>query len=109
MTRTLLGTRCFIPVYSERYFERPYCREEIEMADQLRIEGRLRMFPVARDVKAIPERYLRKLQYLDAQGDRPFTAELCEQVAASIMPSASPQTSADPGPARPGLAQNAKA
>jgi len=43
----LLGTRCVVPVYSERYFERPYCREEIEIADQLRIEGRLRMLPVA--------------------------------------------------------------
>jgi hypothetical protein len=93
----LLGTRCFIPVYSERYFELPYCREEIEMADQLRTEGRLRMFPVARDVKAIPERYLRKLQYIDAQGDGSFEAELCEQVAASIMPPAIPQTSADLG------------
>ena len=102
----LLGTRCFIPVYSERYFDRPYCREEIEMADQLRIEGRLRMFPVARDVKAIPERYLRKLQYIAAQGDRPFAADLCEQVAASIMPPATPQISADPGPERPGLERN---
>ena len=105
----LLGTRCFIPVYSERYFDRPYCREEIEMADQLRIEGRLRMFPVAREVAAIPERYLRKLQYIDAHGDRPFAADLCEQVAASIMPPASPQTTAHPVPEQPGLAPNATA
>ena len=104
----LLGTRCFIPVYSERYFDRPYCREEIEMADQLRIEGRLRMFPVAREVTAIPERYLRKLQYIDAHGDRPFAADLCEQVAASIMPPASPPTAAHPVLGQPGLAPNAK-
>lgn len=79
----LLGTRCFVPVYSERYFERPYCREEIELADQLRIEGRLRMFPVARDIEQVPERYLRKVQYLDARSDREFVGELIAQITAT--------------------------
>lgn len=77
----LLGTRCFVPVYSERYFERPYCREEIEIADQLRIEGRLRMFPVARDVAGVPERYLRKVQYIDAGANLEFMGELIAQIA----------------------------
>lgn len=76
----LLGTRCFLPVYSERYFERPYCREEIEMADQLRIEGRLRMFPVARAVEGVPERYLRKVQYIDARANLEFLGELTAQI-----------------------------
>ena len=87
----LLGTRCFVPVYSERYFERPYCREEIEIADQLRIEGRLRMFPVARAVDGVPERYLRKAQYLDARANPDFMGELIAQIA-------------DPGAATPGAA-----
>lgn len=77
----LLGSRCFVPVYSERYFERPYCREEIELADQLRIEGRLRMFPVARTVEGVPERYLRKVQYIDAREDAEFMGELMAQIA----------------------------
>ena len=77
----LLGSRCFVPVYSERYFERPYCREEIEIADQLRIEGRLRMFPVARAVEAVPERYLRKVQYLDVRANPEFMRELILQIA----------------------------
>lgn len=76
----LLGTRCFVPVYSERYFERPYCREEIEIADQLRIEGRLRILPVARTVDGVPERYLRKAQYLDARANPEFIRELIEQI-----------------------------
>jgi hypothetical protein len=76
----LLGTRCFVPVYSERYFERPYCREEIEIADQLRIEGRLRILPVARAVDGVPERYLRKAQYLDARANPEFIGELIEQI-----------------------------
>ncbi|HUP94921.1 MAG TPA: toll/interleukin-1 receptor domain-containing protein [Burkholderiales bacterium] len=76
----LLGTRCFLPVYSERYFERPYCREEIEIADQLRIEGRLRMFPIARQFEGIPERYLRKVQYIDARANPEFMQELIEQI-----------------------------
>jgi hypothetical protein len=77
----LLGTRCFVPVYSARYFERPYCREEIEIADQLRIEGRLGMFPVARAVEGVPERYLRKVQYLDARAHPAFVDELIAQIS----------------------------
>ena len=87
----LLGSRFFVPVYSERYFERPYCREEIEIADQLRIEGRLRMFPVARAAENVPERYLRKAQYLDARANPEFIGELIEQItdgAATIRDSA---------------------
>jgi hypothetical protein len=76
----LLGTRAFVPVYSERYFERPYCREEMEIADQLRIEGRLRMFPVARTVEGVPELYLRKVQYIDARANARFADDLVAQI-----------------------------
>jgi hypothetical protein len=76
----LLGTRCFVPVYSERYFERPYCLEEIEIADRLRIEGRLRMFPVARTREGVPARYLRKVQYIDVDAYPDFLAELILQL-----------------------------
>jgi TIR domain len=78
----LLGTRWFLPVYSARYFERPYCREELELADQLRIEGRLRMFPVALAAEGVPERYLRKLQYIDAVARPDFIDELIAQMLA---------------------------
>ena len=76
----LLGTRFFLPVYSARYFERPYCREEMEIADQLRIEGRLRMFPVAREVGEVPERYLRKVQYIDVRANPAFIDDLIAQI-----------------------------
>jgi hypothetical protein len=79
----LLGTCCFVPVYSERYFERPYRGEELEIADQLRIEGRLQMFPVARDAAGIPERYLRKVQYLDARAKPDFIVELIDSIASA--------------------------
>ena len=80
----LLGSRWFLPVYSARYFERPYCREELELADQLRIEGRLRMFPVALSVDGVPERYLRKVQYIDARADPDFLDELIAQMLAEV-------------------------
>jgi TIR domain len=80
----LLGTCCFIPIYSERYFDRPYCREEIELADQLRIEGRLDFVPIARVTTGIPERYLRKVQYLDASVELNVGAVLTAQVKTLI-------------------------
>ncbi len=85
----LLGTRSFVPVYSERYFERPYCREEIEIADQLRIEGRLRMFPVARTADGVPELYLRKVQYIDVRANPRFAEALVAQVAETASASLS--------------------
>ena len=80
----LLGSRCVVPVYSARYFGRPYCREEVEMADQLRIEGRLHMFPVARNVEGVPERYLRKVQYIDARADAEFMGDLIAQIVEAV-------------------------
>ncbi len=64
------------------------------MADQLRIEGRLRLFPLARSVDAIPERYGRKLQYIDAHGDTPFIDELVHKVRAAVDGEAPPAGSA---------------
>jgi hypothetical protein len=89
----LLGTRCFLPVYSEDYFQRPYCREEIEIADQLRIEGRLRMFPVARAPERVPERYLRKVQYIDARDAPAFMDELIPQITVACLRERSPSSS----------------
>ncbi len=80
----LLGTRCFVPVFCGRYFERPYCREEIELADQLRIEGRLQFVPIARELSGIPERYLRKVQYLDARNRVQFGEAFGSLVKASV-------------------------
>ena len=94
----LLGSVCFVAVYSERYFGRPYCREEIELADQLRIEGRLRMFPVARTVDGVPERYLRKAQYIDARTDVDFMGELIAQIVAAVQASESGSGGASSGP-----------
>lgn len=88
----LLGSLCAVPVYSERYFGRPYCREEIELADQLRIEGRLHMFPVARSVDGVPERYLRKVQYIDARANADFMGDLIVQIVAAVESAALPGT-----------------
>ena len=98
----LLGTRCFVPVVCERYFERPYCREEIEIADQLRIEGRLDMVPIARAAGSVPERYRRKLQYL-AAGEPEFDAVLAARVAAIVEgdATATPRGPWQNGPAGP--------
>ncbi|MGE0797957.1 MAG: toll/interleukin-1 receptor domain-containing protein [Lautropia sp.] len=90
----LLGSRCVVPVYSDRYFDRPYCREEIELADQLRIEGRLELIPVARVTDGIPERYLRKVQYLDASGGRDVTEPLLARVRQVVGGAAEPVAAA---------------
>lgn len=89
----LLGTRCFVPVYSEAYFSRPYCEEELEIADQLRIEKRLQMFPVARTAAGISEIYLRKVQYIDAGANPEFISDLIARITDAVAPAGTPAVS----------------
>ncbi|MEZ5728224.1 MAG: toll/interleukin-1 receptor domain-containing protein [Burkholderiaceae bacterium] len=88
----LLGTRCFVPVICDRYFARPYCREELELADQLRIEDRLYIVPVAREPAKLPERFRRKFQYLDASARDDVAQALARAVTQALSP---------PDPGRP--------
>ena len=54
------------------------------------------MFPVARSVDTVPERYLRKLQYLDARGEQDVATVLCRQVLAALAEAAGPPADAQP-------------
>lgn len=82
--QSLMGSRLFVPVYSDLYFSRPYCQEEINIADHLRIERRLVMLPVARRLDVIPEIYLSKSQFLDVQTRPGWQQELLDAISAEL-------------------------
>jgi hypothetical protein len=71
-------------VHSDCYFTRPHCQEEINIADQLRIEHRLIMLPVARRLDVIPEIYLRKCQFLDVQARPGWQQELLDAISGEL-------------------------
>jgi hypothetical protein len=66
IVESIYGSRFFLPVYSEGYFERPFCREEMDIAMLRQVEMGTFVLPVARIVTGIPERYART-QFIDAR------------------------------------------
>jgi hypothetical protein len=64
IVESIYGSRFFLPVYSEGYFDRPFCREEMDIAFLRQVEMGTFVLPVARVVTGIPERYART-QFVD--------------------------------------------
>jgi hypothetical protein len=81
---SMLGSRFFIPVYSDIYFDRPYCRHEVEIGDHLRIEHRLTMLPVARTLRVVPERYSLIPQILNVQVHREWQTALLDRITVGL-------------------------
>jgi hypothetical protein len=75
-------SRYFVPIYSKTYFQRWFCRDEIELA-LLRLEQSPDFIvPVSRVGPRIPRRYA-DLQYVDAVRDREFMAKVLRAVGGS--------------------------
>lgn len=56
--RSIAGSRVFLPVFTERYFERPQCIDEIAFAEQRRSSGFIEVMPLLRiDAMQVPAIY----------------------------------------------------
>ncbi len=76
------GSRYFVPVYSDGYFNRYYCRDEIELAILRRNEQADFVRPLSRLSKPPPGKY-RKIEYRDARQAATFIEDLLRSVSAS--------------------------
>jgi hypothetical protein len=86
------GSRFFIPVYSQDYFNRWFCRDELELAlIRSRDNPNLFVLPLLRAAQKVPRRY-RAIQYIDAEGDRAFIDQVVRIVTGGEkMPAAQTQ------------------
>lgn len=73
------GSRYFVPVYSDGYFNRYYCRDEIELAILRRNEQADFIRPLSRLSKPPPGKY-RKIEYRDARQASTFIDDLLGSV-----------------------------
>jgi hypothetical protein len=79
IVEAVYGSRFFIPVYSEGYFDRPFCRDELDIAMLRQVELGSFILPVARVRDGIPTRYAR-VQFVDAADP-----EFFEAIAAALV------------------------
>lgn len=87
IVESIYGSRFFLPVYSEGYFDRPFCREEMDIAMLRQVEMGTFVLPVARVVTGIPERYVRT-QFVDVSREPAFIDELIRIITGTQTPEA---------------------
>lgn len=75
LTRAIAGSRMFVAIYSEDYFDKPFCRFEVERAFIREAIEPGFVLPVARAVQHIPQQYAH-VQALDAATDPNFVEAL---------------------------------
>jgi hypothetical protein len=69
------GANLFVPIYSEDYFQRDFCRFEMERAAIKRVKKEDFILPVARVIPDIPVQY-DHIQYIDAANKPDFIKEI---------------------------------
>jgi hypothetical protein len=85
IAHAIAGSRVFVAVYSEDYFERPGCRFEMERAAIMAGFNQQRAFilPVARVVPDIPLEY-KTIHFIDVNLARDWGRRLAEAVTAAL-------------------------
>ena len=83
------GSRFFVPIYSEDYFERPFCRDELDIAMLRQVGAEAFILPIARRTDGIPARYAR-VQFADANADPHFIDNVIAAIVSQPAVAASP-------------------
>jgi hypothetical protein len=83
------GSRFFVPIYSEDYFDRPFCRDELDIAMLRQVGAEAFILPIARRVDGIPTRYAR-VQFVDANKEPDFIESVIAAITAKRVASVAP-------------------
>jgi TIR domain len=79
IVESIYGSRFFLPVYSEGYFDRPFCREEMDIAMLRQVEM---------GTFVLPDRYVRT-QFVDIEREPAFIDEIIRIITGAQSPEAS--------------------
>jgi len=85
LARAIYGSRLFVPVYSTDYFDKPFCKFEIEQAFIKEASQRGFVLPLSRGNKSIPQQY-GHVQFLDADSNPGYVEELTRAVVQKLAP-----------------------
>ncbi len=79
LTRAIYGSRLFVPVYSTDYFDKPFCKFEIEQAFIKEATQRGFVLPLSRGTTSVPKQY-GHVQFLDIDSKAGYIEELSQVV-----------------------------
>ncbi len=82
IVRAIHGSARFVAVYSAGYFDRWFCRDELELAMLKPFEGSPFIVPISRVGNAVPRRYL-GIQFIDVDRNPGFIAEIVRSIHAA--------------------------
>lgn len=85
LAQALHNSRCVVPVFSDDYFAKRFCRYELDLANSLQVAGKIRLIPLLRTDKPVPAVYT-GLQWIDARGEGDFLASLLAGLADEATP-----------------------
>jgi TIR domain len=71
----IVDSRVFIPIFSEEYYKKNHCRNEMDVAYKRSIERRIVIVPVSLGAEAVPEIYSH-LNYVDARANPQFIEDV---------------------------------
>ncbi len=75
----IVDSRVFIPVFSDDYYSKNHCRNEMDVAYKRKVEKLMEVVPIAYAAEAVPEIY-RGDNYLDPAADPNFIERVREAV-----------------------------
>ena len=80
MIDAIYVSRFFVPVYSDDYFQKEYCKAEMQHAATIRSEGNEKfVLPIARNLKEIPNLY-RLINYVNAEEQPDFIDNIIKKI-----------------------------
>ena len=71
LVEAVYGSRYFVPIYSDGYFERPFCRDELDIAMLRQVGADAFILPLSRSADTVPPRYAR-VQFVDVVREPAF-------------------------------------
>ncbi len=81
----IVDSRFFIPVFSEDYYGKNHCRNEMDLAYKRSVEKMLTILPVAHSDQAVPHIYAH-MNYVDATSNQQFFESIRKALLGSAQP-----------------------
>ncbi|WP_149274909.1 toll/interleukin-1 receptor domain-containing protein [Pareuzebyella sediminis] len=75
----IVDSRYFIPIFSEEYYGKNHCRNEMDLAYKRSVEKLITILPIAFSYEAVPQIYTH-VNFLDITVHRDFIEKLCNEL-----------------------------
>jgi hypothetical protein len=85
----IVNSKLFLPVFSDGYYEKPHCRNEVDLAYKRYVGQKLAMLPIAHSSDAVPEIYTH-MNYVSVKDNPTFIEGIIKEILAGQQQNTSP-------------------